>query len=89
MGGVKDWATECLRGPKTGHRKGEGSKEAALREQIKGVKNWAADCLKRPRTGRHKGEERERRTLRVIELSSVFTLPKFGNSNPPTSPAEQ
>jgi len=80
MEGMKDWAIECLKRPKTG----EGRKEMTLMEQIKGVRDWAADYLKKQRTERCKEEERKGITLRVIELSSVFTLPKFGDANPPT-----
>jgi len=82
MEGLKDWVINCLKRPKT--KTGEGREEMMLMEQIKGVKDWAADYLKKPKTERREEEGRKGITLRVIELSSVFTLPKFGDSTPPT-----
>ena len=73
MKGVKDWAINCLKKPKTRCQEEEGRKLIALREQTKGVKDWAVRWLKEPKTGDHR-ERSRKTTLRVIELSSVFTL---------------
>jgi len=72
MEDVKDWAIDCLKKAKTGCQEGGKRKKTVWREQVKG---WAADCLKKPRTGHHRGEGKKI-TLRVIELGSVFTLPR-------------
>ena len=82
MKGVKDWAIECLKGPRVGRQEGEGSEKNMLRKQVKGIKDWAAGCLKKQKAGDHEGEGRKKTTLRIIELSSVFairepSLPRF------------
>lgn len=55
-----------------------------LRDRVQGVKDWAIDCLKKPGTRYQEGEGRKA-TLRVIELSSVLTLPRSSTSFLPRS----
>ena len=66
--GVKDLAVDCLRKLETGHQEGEITKKMTLRKRVGGVRYRTADCPK-PEMGRKKI------TLRVIELSSVLSLP--------------
>jgi len=79
MKGVKGWAMDCLKKPKTVCQEGG---RTTFGEQMKGVKDWAVNCLKQPKAGDHKGEERKKITLRAIELGSVCVLP-FDERIPP------
>ena len=74
MKDAKDWAINCLKKPKTRYQEEEGRKIIALREQTKGVKGWVVGWLKEPKTGDHREGGGKKTTLRVIELSSLFTL---------------
>lgn len=63
--GVKDLAVDCLRKPE----KGDGRKKAVpKKKQVRGTRCRTVDCPK-PKTGRKEIK------LRVIELSSVLSLP--------------
>jgi len=84
---VKDWAINCLNKPKTRYQEEERRKITALREQTKVVKGWAVGRPKEPKIGDHRGEGipggRKKILLRVIELSSVFTLQWPNDTAPP------
>jgi len=75
MKGVKDWAIDCLKKPKTGHQEGEKEKNAVSGELMRGLKGWGVGWLKKPNTGAHKGEGIKKTVLRVIELNMAPTLP--------------
>ena len=83
MKDVKSWAINCLKKPKTIYQEEEGRRIIALREQMKGAKGWAVGRLKELETGDHRGEGSKKTTLRVIELSSVFTLQQPNDTAPP------
>jgi len=57
-----------------------------LREQIQGAKDSAIDCLKELETECQQVEGKKKTTLRVIELSSVFTSTRRHPGYVATSP---
>jgi len=83
MQGVKDWAIDCLKKPRTGHQEGGGGKNAVSGEQMRGLRGWGVGWLKKPNTGVHKGEGSKKSTLRVIELSMAPTLPLVDETDRP------
>jgi len=74
MEGVKDWAIDCLKKPKTGHQEGERGKNGVSGERTRGLKGWGVGWLKKPNTEVHKGEEIQKTMLRVIKLNMAPTL---------------
>jgi len=85
MKGVKGWAIDCLKKPKTIYQQEEGRRIIALRERTEAAKSWMVGRLKEPKTGDHRGEGSKKATLRVIELSSVpgLQLPYELRTAPP------